>query len=657
MTTTSTGRDFTGAVTQLLAIKKIQAPDHVVAEEVARVDPVRHTTLLRYLSRSDIDLASVDPETPIPAQIFLARLIRRGVTTIGLPACPSCHQRRVLRRRDPEQRRVCHRCYERQHYGECPTCQRMKKLTSETDDQGRRLCPRCSPQGALQIACSACGKNVTVAAKIDGQDVCLSCYPCKPRTCSACGKEKKVASHIRSTPHCFACHNRILRNPQPCPICRDKRILAFTNEVQTPICAGCAGQPARYACRRCGSEENAYGRLCGKCTLRDRLTVVLSNPDSGHISEPMQVLFNYLTQLPRPEQIIKWLHMGPHTDLLHEVAIGVRPLTEQTLATAEGGKGLLHLRSLLADSGALAYEQPALARLHTWCDQQLAVLRPAERIIVNQYLQWELLRRAKRNNTGDILEGAASHVQAVIRGIVNLIAWLDRDQQTALRNITQEQIDRYTLSVKAGRWLPQLLRWATTNDHIEFDVAAPSLQIKQPAVTLTEDRLDRIVDAVLKDTSLRPSLRLGVLLIAMYGLPARRIVRLERTQIIKVGAHDAALTFGEHQLVLPPPVADISRVHLQSISDSQTTWLFPGHRPGQHMSDQQFRRALEPYDVTIAQLQTAARYRLAGAVPAKILADSLDFDLSTIAKYASLSGGRWGDYPFVRATHGVEPAR
>ena len=648
---TRSTQDVTSEVIDLFHSKGSATFDDLIAKEVGRLDPKRHTSLLRYLARADADLLAPDGETPVAVQTFFARLRRHGVTDVGLPRCPMCQQKRILRFRDQQRRRVCMKCHERQHFGECPVCLRMKKLTAVSDHQGRRTCARCSPGGLALVVCSACGKEVAATTMVDGQRLCLGCYPRPLRMCSACGKEKKIATHIRSAPHCFACHNRVVRNPRACPQCGVLRILAFINSDQIAICAGCAGQPARYACRRCGSEEHSYGRLCGKCTLADRLTAVLTRPDTKAISEPMQLLFDHLLRQPRPEQIIKWLRMGPHTDLLHEIATGAKPLNEKTLATADGGKGLIYLQTLLAESGALPHEESELFRLRAWCDKQLTVLPPPDKIVLTQYLKWELLRRATRNETtGDITGGAAGHVKATIRGIGQFLGWLHEDQQhTILSDITQSQVDEYTLRTNAGRWLPRFIRWAIAKGHIANDVTTPPLQRTEPAVAITEEQTESIVRALLRDTALRSGVQLAVLLVAIYGLPARRVVELTRGQLCETsGDAIVTLALGEHQLPLPDRLAEIAKAHTKALDGVDSPWLFPGRHPQRPISDQQLRRALDPYGVSLHQLQVAARYRLAGAVPTKVLADSLDFHISTIAKYANLSNGRWADYPKLR---------
>ncbi|WP_026819281.1 hypothetical protein [Arthrobacter castelli] len=52
---------------------------------------------------------------------------------------------------------------------------------------------------------------------------------------------------------------------------------------------------------------------------------------------------------------------------------------------------------------------------------------------------------------------------------------------------------------------------------------------------------------------------------------------------------------------------------------------------------------------SLSGLQKTARFRIAGALPAKVLADMLDFHISTFKTYANLAAGVRGEYPAIRA--------
>ena len=103
--------------------------------------------------------------------------------------------------------------------------------------------------------------------------------------------------------------------------------------------------------------------------------------------------------------------------------------------------------------------------------------------------------------------------------------------------------------------------------------------------------------------------------------------------------------------MLPNPIAALAKEQLDLLSEAPPDgWLFPGLRPGLPRDPQYLRRRRRPLGVTISELQNTARFRLAGAVPAKVLADTLDFSVATFENYAHLSGSTRGDYPVLRET-------
>ena len=101
---TRSTQDVTSEVIDLFHSKGSATFDDLIAKEVGRLDPKRHTTLLRYLARTDTDLLAPDGETPVAVQTFFARLTRHGVTDVGLPRCPMCQQKRSSSPRHPRLR-------------------------------------------------------------------------------------------------------------------------------------------------------------------------------------------------------------------------------------------------------------------------------------------------------------------------------------------------------------------------------------------------------------------------------------------------------------------------------------------------------------------------------------------------------------------------
>jgi len=630
-------------VAAALATKGVTAQEQAIVDAAERiVAPSRRNGVLRLLL-SEFDPADVHAETTVIVQVLLANLAREGATGIRLPPCPTCRTRKVVKARNEQGQRECFRCAQRRSYGECPECLRMKKLPA-TNTDGQRVCQRCGPDGMPTFACENCGKIVTTVGRIDGRRVCLNCYPRRLRRCVSCGQQKKIAATILHGPHCYACHNRVLRIAAPCPGCGEKRILAFLGDGDRPCCAGCAGQPARYACRRCGSEEHNYGRLCGKCVLNDRCNDILTGPD-GAFLPPMRALRDYLLVQPRPAQIIKWLRMGPSTDMLRAIASGQVPV-ESVLDVLRPSKPLIYLRTLLLDAGALPRDTAATRQLMAWATQTIDGAPAERRQMLRTYTRWVLLRRASRDSSGDIAIGAARHVKASLRGLVTFITWIE-EQHSPLRDLSQAQIEEFINLRTARRWLPQFLSWTAERD-ITPDLDIPTLPRQEPTIGASEEHLEHVIRTLTHDRNIPLDARLASLLIAIYGLPATKTLALRRDRLRSEG--DALdLLLGNRPLRLPEPIAVLAREQLNRHPDAKPeNWLFPGLRPGRPLDAQYLTLRLRSLGTSISTLQNTARFRLAGAVPAKVLADMLDFHVVTFETYARLAGGTRGDYPALR---------
>jgi len=632
-------------VAAALSAKGGIAPELTVidaAERIVRAGARNGT--LRLLTSEQFDPAELHAETLREVQMLLASLDRDGAGGIRLPLCPTCRTRKVVKGRNEHGERECFRCAERRSYGECPDCLRLKKLTATSAD-GQRVCQRCGPDGIPTFTCDDCEKTVTAVGRVDGRRVCLNCLPPRLRRCVSCGRLKKIAATILHGPHCFACHNRILRNAAPCPGCGEMRILAFLGDDGHPCCASCAGQPARYACRRCGSEEHNYGRLCGKCVLSDRCDDILTDPD-GEFLPPMRTLRDYLLAQPRPAQVIKWLRMGPSTDLLRDIACGRVPV-ESVLDVPRPGRPLTYLRTLLLDAGAVPRDTAATRPLTAWATQTIARAPAEHHQMLRAYTRWVLLRRASRDSSGDIAAGAAWHVKASLRGLVTFLAWAE-EQRTPLRALTQGQIEEFITLRTARRWLPQFLTWAAERD-ITADLEISTLPRREPAISTSEEHLEHVVRVLATDRSIALDARLASLLIAVYGLPATKTLALRRSQLRDEG-NRLDLLIGRRPLTLPTTIAALAREQLELRPDAgDDTWLFPGLRPGQPLDTQYLALRLHALGTSISALQNTARFRLAGAVPAKVLADMLGFHVITFDNYARLTGGTRGDYPAMRA--------
>ena len=120
------------------------------------------------------------------------------------------------------------------------------------------------------------------------------------RVCARCGRRAPVSANWPEGPVCWTCVDRALRIRGRCAGCGASRLLPGRRADGTPACRDCAGITRDFSCGRCGSEGRLHaGRLCSRCTLSDKLSVLLDD-GSGTISEALRPLAVHLTAMPSP---------------------------------------------------------------------------------------------------------------------------------------------------------------------------------------------------------------------------------------------------------------------------------------------------------------------------------------------------------------------
>ena len=229
--------------------------------------------------------------------------------------------------------------------------------------------------------------------------------------------------------------------------------------------------------------------------------------------------------------------------------------------------------------------------------------------------------------------------------VEKFLSWLDQ-QSLTVQSITQLDVERFGLLHSTARWLPQFLSWSNERE-ARHPVRLPTRQQGAPTVELDDKTHRAIIARLLVDDGVPLDARVACLLVALFGQSATRVLRLEVHQVRR--ADDGVqVFFTDHPLLLPAPAAELVGQYLASPANG-TRWLFPGRRPGSQRDVQYLVRHLAPLGGAVSQLQNSARFKLAEAAPAKVLADMLGLTVATFERYASLSSGTWGEYPALRA--------
>lgn len=80
----------------------------------------------------------------------------------------------------------------------------------------------------------------------------------------------------------------------------------------------------------------------------------------------------------------------------------------------------------------------------------------------------------------------------------------------------------------------------------------------------------------------------------------------------------------------------------------ETTWLFRGRRPGRHLTTAALNGPLAKRGINPRAGRAAALINLARDIPPSVLSDLLGLSVGSAARWSSLSGHDWSDYPRIR---------
>ena len=247
------------------------------------------------------------------------------------------------------------------------------------------------------------------------------------------------------------------RHPAPCPSCALVRVLAFRDADGVDICAGCAGEEPTFTCRRCGREDNSYGACCGPCTLNERLTAILTDPDTGQIHARLVPLFDALIKADCPQSAMYWLQRPPGDGprLLGAMARGEVEISHETFEGLAQSRGYLYLRDLLAAVGVLAPYEARIERTIAWLDELLAALPPEHANLVERYARWKVLRHLRnRAARGELTKGVIQAARTQIRGTIALLTWL-AERDVTITTATQSRpraLHRHRATKDDAQW-------------------------------------------------------------------------------------------------------------------------------------------------------------------------------------------------------------
>ncbi len=410
--------------------------------------------------------------------------------------------------------------------------------------------------------------------------------------CAHCGGHRPPAARWNEGPVCDPCYTAALQHRGRCELCGQTRRLVAPHGPHATTCADCAGIPATHQCTDCGIEDKLYERgRCGACALRRRTTDLLS-AGTGRIPDQFSDLHAAITSTPSPRTALNWLRKGAGAGLLADLAAGRLPLTHAALDAHPHPAAADYLRHMLTTAGILQPRDEDLARTERWLANLLTNLTdPAQRRLLTAYATWRVIRRLRRR--ADHTTAARTYTATArtnIKAAAAFLTWLST-QQSTLDRVTQRDVDTYlTTGPGAGGGVGG---WAGVQQPVDGCLPPGRSATSSPVCTSRPPAAARRLWPAwaVHDHTLTPGDRLAGVLLTLFGQQLSRITALTTDHLTHTDG-TLGIRLGHDTLPLPEPLTTCihdllagARVHHSIGSPATTNWLFPGHHPGQPITE------------------------------------------------------------------------
>jgi hypothetical protein len=474
--------------------------------------------------------------------------------------------------------------------------------------------------------------------------------------CCRCGRRKHKAGSWPDGYVCRACSDRAVRFRGICPGCGQERALPGRRPGDgAAVCTTCAGFSQSFACARCGLEDKLHGgRLCTRCTFADRLAELLDD-GTGRIRPELVPLAESLLAMDNPLSGLTWLYMrkgriGSASDLLRRLGRGEIELTHEAFHTLQPWRAAAHLRELLMACGVLPAVDKQICSFERWLVGHLAdITDPDHAQLVRRFGTWDVLTRLRaRAEKKPITPAGRRHAGDQVKHATTFLRWLS-DHGLTLSTCRQVDIDAWHAEhTEHGRsTIRAFLLWCMASK-LTRRFRLPAAMVRQASPLPQRERVD-LLGRLLSDHDLPLRSRVAAAIVLLYAQPLSRIVRLTIDDVVHDG-DQVLLRLGEPPSPVPAPVADLllswipSRDNMNTATNRDSRWLFPGRRAGQPMHPDALAALVNNLGIpTVAGRASAIRQHVL-EMPAPVVADALGYHHVTTTKLAAQTGSTWSRY-------------
>ena len=387
----------------------------------------------------------------------------------------------------------------------------------------------------------------------------------------------------------------------------------------------------------------------------------LLDDGTGTICPELQPLADSLLAMPKPDRALNWLHNNPRLPgYLQALARGKVPLTHDGLHSLDSWRTAAHLRDLLMACGTLPPVDRQIMLFEGWTRQHLNN-RPDDHgtRLLRQFTTWHQLPQlhaaARR---APLSPGTRNYAAEAFGQAEQLLTWLDR-QDLSLAALSQGDLDRWDVE-RGNRAAQVFLRWAQRSGHAPRLQQAPSPGRTRVTPISQHRRLSWTYRVLTDDTiALRTRVAAGMLL--LFAQPITRIVKLTVDDVLhheqddkqddgQDGEQGVYLRLGHPPTPIPEPLAGLllelvdSRANMNTASNPDSRWLFPGGRAGQPLTPGALRQRFQALGLPTIPARTAALGQLVLQAPAPVIAAALGYQDGTAEHHRLVTGGPWSRY-------------
>jgi hypothetical protein len=418
-----------------------------------------------------------------------------------------------------------------------------------------------------------------------------------------------------------------------------------------PICRVCAGITTDLTCARCNREiERFRGGLCIRCALQDDLTAVLKPGDNLSLHR----LISLLTEAGRPESIYTYIRPGSRArELLNSVGDRTLPLTHEAFDALPRSTAAEHLRYLLMHHRIMPGRgNEKLVRFEQWLASKISDL-PGDGTAqtIERFATWHHLKRIRGRATDPTvnLETVTHAAKQEITEAAKLLIWLRDTYGIGTDELRQAHIDEYLSSGPSTRkHVRNFVHWLNRQGRRPYGKLDVPFRPAHSVPMITQQERIELVRNCLDYNHVITSTRLAGLILLLWAHPINKIVMLSQDDIEST-PEGMFLKLGTTPAAIPEAITGMFWNQHQGSENRNTTntntkWLFPGTRAGQHIHPATLSGRLKVLGIDGQRARNATLRDLTQEVDARTLMDLLGYSPAIIAQHAARSARRMSDY-------------